>query len=361
MSVAPLNHLFSPEFEARLLELMMQTHTPGCGVSLVGGHDDGTWEEVVKVYGTAKDDQPVTPDTRFPIASNTKLFTVLALAELLEKHALTFETRIKDILPEFQLVDKVTENLSTINDFCCHMTGIPGYSFAYAKGLTREDVLELFRSHQPSTSFRQTMGFQYNNQAYDILGLVIERLSGVSYTDYIRQTFFEPLGMRTAGFGWDEHTATGHWTGRRGDTVEIPGAVTGVPACQSSGGVVASAVDMVKWLKFIASHPGYQQASTPRSIDHGWADVWNFPYSSSVTTYGAGLFQCTYHDTSVHEHWGALNGFRVILSWVPSAKVGMFIVVNGYQGEDILNLLKMTVLDRVTGGVEHGTDEWLKR
>ncbi|WVF67392.1 hypothetical protein IAT40_002148 [Kwoniella sp. CBS 6097] len=332
MSRTPLDSLFTVDFESQLQELMRSTHTPGCESSLVRKNEDETWEEVIKVYGDANDNQPVTPDTRFPIASNTKLFTVFALAELLEKHGLTFETRVKDILPEFELVDKVTENLCTIADFCCHMTGIPGYDLVYVKGQTGEDLLDLFRGHLPSTTFRETLGFQYNNQTYGILGLVIEKLAGIPYAEYIQQAFFGPLDMQTAGFDWDGVTAAGHWTRRSGDTVEILGTATSVPACQSSGGIIASARDMVEWLKAVAPHTGYEQASIPRAIDHGWGEVWNFPYSSSVTTYGAGFFQ-----------------------------LGMSIMVNGYQGEDVINLLRMTVLDRITNGAEHGTEEWLRR
>ncbi|WWD03835.1 hypothetical protein V865_001891 [Kwoniella europaea PYCC6329] len=362
-----LNNVFTPEFEERLKRLMGERQVPGCSIALVRRNSTAnTWEELIKIYGTARDDQPVSSKTRFPIASNTKLFTVLALSKLLEENDFTFDTKIKDIVPEFKLVDKVAEARLSVADVCAHVSGVPGYNLGYKKGQTKFDIFKLFEHLAPSTEFRGGKSHQYSNMGYDLLGYIVEHLSKDTYRDYIWKNILEPLGMKTAGFSPDENTAKGYRCDieeyfAQGSLSEVDMDVLGDESWDSSGGLIASAEDMVQWMKAFPTLPGYTSAAKPRSFDPSWGERWNYPYSSAVPTYGAGLYQMTYNGTSIQEHWGSLCGYRALTLWIEDVQLGLRVMTNGAAGEDVVNLIKMVVLEEYTEGKEVGLDEWVRR
>ncbi|WVW86484.1 hypothetical protein I302_108532 [Kwoniella bestiolae CBS 10118] len=357
----------SPDFEEHLKGLMKKRQVPGCTIALVQRNGDGSnWQEVVRTYGSAGHGRPVTSNTRFPIASNTKLFTVLTLAKLLEENGYTFDTRIQDIVPEFQMVNKDAELQCTVADICAHLSGVPGYNMGYAKGQTKHDIFKLFGRLEPSTEPRGGQSHQYSNIGYDVLGYLIEYLSKDTYRQHIRNYLLDPLGLTDAGFILDENTAKGYRCDEeeysaRGEMEELDMEILGDGSWESSGGLIASAQDMDKWMKAFPTLPGYSFASTPRSTDPGWSDTFNYPHSSSVPTYGAGLYQTTYKGITIQEHWGLISGYRSLVLWIDDAKLGLTVMTNGSAGEDVVNLIKMIVLDEFTGGQKVGLDEWTKR
>ena len=159
---------------------------------------------------------PVTPATRFGIASVTKMFTACAVVSLVRDGLVAFEAPVVDVLP----ADRRPRSLLpavTVHHLLCHTSGIadyceededsPAYLADYAElwrelpsySMTRPaDFLPLFGELPPYRPPGEC--FQYSNAGYIVLGLVIEELTGQAYADVVQQRVFDPAEMSSSGF-----------------------------------------------------------------------------------------------------------------------------------------------------------------
>lgn len=159
---------------------------------------------------------PVTPATRFALASVTKMFTAVAVVDLVSSGALTFETPVVDVLPPERRPSTLLREV-TVHHLLCHTSGIADYceededspfyledygelwvqrpSYAMERPA---DFLPLFGDLPP---YRHPgTQFQYSNAGYVVLGLVIEEVTGRPFTDVVQQRVFDRAGMTASGF-----------------------------------------------------------------------------------------------------------------------------------------------------------------
>jgi CubicO group peptidase (beta-lactamase class C family) len=176
-------------------------------------------------------DVPNTFDTKFNIGSITKLFTKIGIAKLMEQGKLAPEDHVSKFLPDYP---KPVADQITIQQLLDHTSGLgdifgPEYDAMEKSGLrSLSDFLPLFENKP--LKFEPGKGEFYSNAGYTVLGLVIERVSGMPYHDFIRRTIYEPAGMIASGPGEADaptpNLATGY-TRRaryRADGNEGPGA-----------------------------------------------------------------------------------------------------------------------------------------
>lgn len=152
---------------------------------------------------------PNTTDTRFDTASVTKIFTAAAIMQLVDQGRVTLETRI---MPFLGIDGTTISDTVTVYHCLTHTSGIADDADEEAG----EEYEDLFRD-KPNYSIRETQDFlpqfaykepnfapgegvRYNNCAFVLLGLVIEKATGISYRDYVRQHIFGPAGMIGADF-----------------------------------------------------------------------------------------------------------------------------------------------------------------
>lgn len=150
-----------------------------------------------------------TLETRFDTASITKLFTTVAILQLIDQQRLSLDTGVVDFL---NLRDTTISKQVTVYHLLTHTSGIADDADEEAG----EDYALLWR-HKPNYSVRETRDFlpqfvhkppvfapgagcRYNNVGFILLGLMIEALSGLSYREYVRTHIFEPLGMHQTAF-----------------------------------------------------------------------------------------------------------------------------------------------------------------
>lgn len=147
--------------------------------------------------------------TRYEVASGTKFFTAIAMLQFVESGKVTLDTKLCDIVkPEYpKLSDEIT-----IFHLLTHSSGCPDYADEYEDDdyeaiwttnpcyqFTRpEHFLPLFPDNGPK--FKPGEGFYYSNGGYILLGLALEKLSGMTYTDCIEKNILEPAGMNRSGF-----------------------------------------------------------------------------------------------------------------------------------------------------------------
>ncbi|MCM3707288.1 MULTISPECIES: serine hydrolase domain-containing protein [Cytobacillus] len=195
--------------------------------------------------------------TRFGIASGCKIFTAAGICQLVEKGILSFETRLNDVLENvFPFFDETI----TIHHLLTHSSGVPDYFDESVMDDFEElwnerpmyllnhlrDFLPMFQNKK--MMFKPGEKFHYNNAGYILLGLIIEKKTGLSFQDYIQSHIFEPCGMKNSGyFRFDnlpENTAIGYIDNEEGGSWRTN--IYSLPVRGGSdGGAYVTAQDML--------------------------------------------------------------------------------------------------------------------
>jgi CubicO group peptidase (beta-lactamase class C family) len=186
-----------PDTVASLLDPLFDADSPGAAVLVIR---DGEVEHQAG-YGLADLERnvPITEDSLFHLASTGKQFTALCVIMLKEEGRLAYDDTIGKHLPELaRLGDGVT-----IRRLLHHTSGVPEYydtlyNVAALSGgayLPANGDGLLVLSKWASPAFPPGERFEYSNTGYEVLGSLIERLSGQSFADFVRTRLFEPLGM----------------------------------------------------------------------------------------------------------------------------------------------------------------------
>jgi len=155
-----------------------------------------------KAYGYSdliKRKNPLETDSRFELASVSKMFTAMAVMILSEKGKLSYDDDIRKYIPEWPY-----EGV-TIRHLLNHRSGIPRYeSLADEKwpdkerAVTNETMIDLFVRYRPAVYFKPDNGFHYCNTNYALLATIVERVSNLEFTAFMRDYIFHPLGMRNS-------------------------------------------------------------------------------------------------------------------------------------------------------------------
>lgn len=233
-------------------------------------------------YGHANraDQIPNTIDTRFAIASGTKLFTGIAVCQLVEQEKLTFDTRLQDVVTDsFPHFDPSI----TVQHLLTHTSGAPDYfdeEKLDAQGdygalwaerpvysmRSPRDFLPMFQNEP--MKFSPDERFSYSNGGYILLGLIIEAVTGQPYTDYVTANVLQKAGMPDSGFfamnqlpartanGYINHP-DGTW---RTNIFEVP-IIGG-----ADGGVFVTAPDMSRWWDALFAHRLLSEAMTAKFL-----------------------------------------------------------------------------------------------
>jgi len=137
---------------------------------------------------------PVTPETRFHIASVSKPFTAVAIMQLVERSDISIETPLTDFVP-----DIVNANQITIGHLLGHQSGLPNINLHpdYDKlskiGVSLAELIEIFRTYD--AEFEPGDRYQYSNTNYNLLAYIIEQVTGMSFGEALRHHIFDPLAM----------------------------------------------------------------------------------------------------------------------------------------------------------------------
>ena len=201
---------------------------------------------------------PNTADTVYCLASVTKLFTAVAIAQLVQQGKLKYEGTLGSYLDGFPAA--AADNI-TIHQMLIHTSGLgdyftlDGWSAASAGWNSAEQVLSQTMDfiRKAPLGFTPGTGHQYSNSAYTVLGAIVQQVSGQSYYDYIRQHVFVPAGMSSSGFftrpQWQSDRRFAHPyatqpSGQRTDVVDQE-LFIGLP----DGNAFATASDMVRFTR----------------------------------------------------------------------------------------------------------------
>jgi CubicO group peptidase (beta-lactamase class C family) len=315
-----------------------------------------------KGYGYRDQDRktPVDENTLFMIASNTKLFTGLALAQLEMRQKLNLNDKVTAYFPGFQLFDPISTQLVTIRDLLSHRIGTKtfqgDFTFWNSK-LSREQIREKMRLLRPSQLFRQDYG--YCNSCFMVAGEIIPKVTGKSWEKYVEDSIFLPLEMKNStalsrGMEGRENVAIPY-------TTSFTGQLRRVPYDQwdnlgPAASIISNVKDLSHWLQFQLDSGRYKQKTImPFSILQRTRDV-NISLNSRKSAllpvhfrgYGLGLNAADYNGRQIYWHTGGAGGMLSNVCFVPEERLGIAILTNN-DNQSFFEALRYDILDAYLG------------
>ena len=344
------------QLDAYYEKAIIDWNVPGMAIAIV---KDG---EIIfsKGYGTANvdTDAKVDGNTLFAIASNSKSFTSAALAILVDEGKLSWNDRVRDYLPWFELYDPYVSDNFTIRDLLTHRSGLKTFSgdlLWYGSNLSREEVVRNAKYLEPTFDFRA--GWGYSNIMYICAGLVIEEVSGMSWDDFIKERILDPLKMNRTVSSTNELEGMENISAPHNDfedglvTIEWLNWDNIAPA----GGLISSVNDVSKWLIFQMNKGVTADGDTlinarrftemwenanPQGVSSWSSEKWP---STHFKGYGLGWAVFDYQGKKVIGHGGGYDGFITNTTFVPEENLGMVILTN--KNTSLYYPLKFQTLD----------------
>jgi CubicO group peptidase (beta-lactamase class C family) len=281
---------------------------------------------VNKAYGYANREQriPATPRTVYRIGSITKQLTAVAVLQLAAAGGLALDDRVAAYLPGLGY----QEHQPTVREVLAHTSGIRSYTDV---GVEHDDELRANATHDvilrriitEPFDFPPGARWHYSNSGYYLLGLVIEKVSGTPYHQYLRQRIFEPAGMAST-FDCDPVDALDDRV--QGYVVErvSPRAVDAGLALPSfaAGSLCSTTEDLGRWLRALDSG---------RELPALWVSAMRSPGRLNTGMphgYGLGVFVGRLGEYQEVSHNGRLNGFASFVAEYPGQKLGIIVLTN---------------------------------
>lgn len=320
--------------DAYIEQHMHRLSIPGVALAIVEG------DQIVHLRGfghASPGGEAPAPQTPFVLGSTTKSFTALAVMQLVEAGKIDLDAPVQRYLPWFCVADPQASAHMTVRHLLYQTSGLPG--------LLGMSLLADF-DNSPSAAERQAhalstlvlshpvgAAFEYSNLNYNLLGLIVEAVSGETYADYIHNHIFVPLGMRHSytaqALAKQNGLAVGHryW-------FAFPCAVRNLPIPRGSlpsGQLISSTEDIAHYLiaHLNAGRYGGAHILSREGIDalhRGGVEAREL--GVSVGQYGMGWFITDIGQTQTVWHGGNVPDFSSYMALLPEQTKGVVLLVN---------------------------------
>jgi CubicO group peptidase (beta-lactamase class C family) len=304
------------------------TNVPGASVVVISGGR----VVVRRAYGMADLERRVaaTPETDYRLASVSKQFTAMAVMLLAEGGKLRYDQPVGDFVPELPAASRSV----TVRHLLNHTSGLWDYEDLVPESRTAQlddrDVLELLAS-KDSLYFSPGSQYRYSNSGYVLLGIIVARVSGMTFPEFLHTRIFRALGMgatvaHVEGSDTVPRRAYGY-SPRGGAFVQTDQSVTS--ATLGDGGIYTNVDDMTRWDQALdggstalVDAATLELATTPPQLPAG-AD----------TQYGFGWFVDRYRGEKRWRHTGETSGFRNAIQRFPGRRLTVIVLTNRSSGE----------------------------
>ena len=288
----------------------------------------------------------VTPNTVFSIGSTSKAFASTLVAMEVEKGAMEWDGKIKQYMPDFQMNDSWVTNEMTVTDALAHHSGLPdhwGDEIMYI-GYNSSYMAHALRYAVPATSFRSK--YEYQNTVYSLPSLIIEKITGKSWGENLKEQIFSPLGMESSSADYDslmaaKDVATPYAYVRSADGSLSPEQVAWDSTIvhmaywePGAGGVNSNAADMSKWLIFQMGNGTYNGKQLLTAANLNYVHSPKTPLSNNMENPGFYTQGWVYQETKFGPmigHSGAIGGYHTSVSFMPKENVGIVILTNNVE------------------------------
>jgi CubicO group peptidase (beta-lactamase class C family) len=319
---------------------MTEWKIPGLAIAIV---KDGE-VLIMKGFGVTRagGNDPVDENTLFMIGANTKTFTATTLAILQQEGMLKLDDKVQKWMPEFKLKDNFANKEINITDLLSHRTGFETFqdNFTFWKSnLSKNEIIKKMALMEAPYSLRSEWG--YCNAAFVIAGELIQRITGKSWEETVKEKILRPLKMdRTLMLAEEFKTASNKALPHtiiddRLTTIPVDSIDNLAPAASMS----SSAKDMAVWLQVqldngtingekVISDKAIMATRKPCSIIA--ADT-----KDNLTThfhlYGLGLIINDCNEKLVYSHAGGVDGFLSEVMFIPEESLGIVVLTNSDQ------------------------------
>jgi D-alanyl-D-alanine carboxypeptidase len=294
------------------------------GLSVGIAKGDQLW--LAKGYGLANLElqAPATAESVFRIGSITKQFTAAAVLLLAEDGKLSLDDPLTQFLPEYPTqgnevtVRHLLQHTSGIKSF----TSLPSYRRDVHQPTTHEQIIDRFKDEP--FDFAPGEKFSYCNSGYYLLGVIVEKASGQTYQEFLKErvlgvlelkdTFYDRHGLiipnRAAGYAksWGPGV-------RNADYVNM-----GQPF--AAGALASTVGDLIRWQRGLVNQKLLKPASWQAMTTRGKLN------DGKTSSYGLGLFLRKLDDQPTIRHGGGINGFRSDLSFFPDTDITIAVLTN---------------------------------
>lgn len=308
------------------------------GASIAVAHDGRV--VLAEGFGRKHRDRADAVDaaTQFRIGSTTKVLTAAGMLRLVDRGLVDLDAPLSRYVPEVRFAEPGFEDRVTIRDLLQHTSGLPDNS------ATRES--DLYGQPDPAAMGRWVLGqsatiphnppgrfWNYSSANYMYLGHAIERVSGLSFQDYMQREVFAPAGMADTTMVAGEveargNFAFGHWNDIFNGSVAI-----WQPSDQDNwarhptGYAHSTATDLVRWATVLMDGGG--DVLTEASVRHMTSPLVAM-MSPEGEAYGFGVITQSHGDLAVKRHPGSAWGWMATLDWVPERRFAVATLTNGF-------------------------------
>lgn len=280
-------------------------------------------------YGLANtaDKTPITPKTKFRIGSVTKQFAAAAILKLQEEGKLSVTDKLSKFIPDYPRGNEVT-----LHHLLTHTSGITSYTSKqdfYEKvthPIEPEDLIASFKNDD--FDFAPGEKWSYSNSGYFLLGHIVEKVSGKSFDDYLRETFFAPLEMKDSGIHRPdlglEHEAAGYsYSGEK-----LEDALNWDMSHAGAAGAIYSTVeDLQRWNEGIFGGKVLNQ----KTLDAAFTKA-ETKANDNAMGYGYGWAMGQQRGLPMIHHGGGLQGFSSFLTRFPKQDLTVAVLHNALPG-----------------------------
>ena len=285
-------------------------------------------------------EDPVSPDTVFPLASCTKAFTAALVASLVDDGAMRWDDPVRKHLPAFALSDPAADKLVVMRDLFQHRTGLSGHDLLwYRAPWGPAEVVRRTAKLPLSEPFRTE--FQYSSLPVTAAGLAVAKATGTPWEVLLRRRLCEPLGMKSVAFTTADAAkgndrAVGHRVGAKG--VE-PTAEYVLREPDPAGSMLCSVRDLAPWLRLhlndgklgdeqLVSAENLAETRHPATTIRRISSVKATHPTATQVSYAMGWVVYDHRGKLVVAHGGVLDGFRALVMLAPDDGVGVAVLAN---------------------------------
>lgn len=317
-----------------------------------------------KGYGirSLKTNQKVDENTLFGIASNSKAFTAAALGMLVDEKKMKWDDKVTDYIPEFKMYNSFVTEEFTIKDLLTHRSGLglgAGDLMMFPDGnnFTKKDIIHNLRYLKPVSSFRTK--YDYDNNLYIVAGEVVERISGMTWENFIETRIMKPLNMTQSAASISRLKSRANLISPH---APVDGKVEAIDidwseTANAAGGICSNITDLSKWLimqmnngkysenKQLFSEEVHEEMWSPQTIINARATP---PYNTHFASYGLGWFLSDVKGYKQATHTGGLAGVVTQITLLPELKLGIIVLTNQQVGA-AFSAITTTIKDAYLG------------
>ncbi len=292
---------------------------------------------VTRAYGLkdVSTRRAMTAETPVDLASVSKSFTGLAVAQLIEAGAVELDRPVRDYLPEFRIDDAGPSGRTTVRHLLEQRSGLTrgaDYLVPCCAGSNGHDFSAALRA-LGDAKLRQSppAGFRYANSNYIVLAALVESVAGEPFASYMRAQVFEPLAMTRTTLDRDRAEAWGLAAYHEQQWGRVERSPSEFAGWLGSSGVKSTAEDMARYIEVMLD--GVSSGSGPGAVSHAVSLVRrSLAGASGDDTYGFGWFITPRAEWleggRVWEHSGDIWGANSAIVLVPDHNAGVAVLIN---------------------------------